>query len=133
MIRAVIFDYDWVLTRYYFVHQRKMFKLAQELRAKGIKTAMLSNRINPLSWLAKKGGWLKDFDLVVFASDSGYSKPDPQAFNVVLDGLRLTAEQCLFIDNRAGHVKAARQLGIHTIEAESTKQAIADIKKQLAK
>src|SRR5260221_115000 len=131
MIKAVIFDYDWVLVRYYFLPQPKLFKLAKQLRAKGIKTAVLSNRINPLTWLAKRGPWLKDFDAVIVCSDSGYSKPEPGAFNTVLDELRLTADQCLFIDNRSHNITAARQLGIKTIEAKSTKQTVADIRKVL--
>lgn len=131
MIKAVIFDYDWVLVRYYFLPQPKLFKLAEQLRAKGIKTAVLSNRINPLTWLARRGGQLKDFDPVFFYSDIGYSKPDPEAYNAVLEELRLTSDQCLFVDNRSHNITAARQLGIKTIEAQNTDQTVGDIRKTL--
>jgi putative hydrolase of the HAD superfamily len=131
MIRAVIFDYDWVLTRYYFRPQADVFNLAKDLRAKGIKTAMLSNRINPLTWLARRGDGLADFDPVVFSSDIGVSKPNAKAYQVVLDKLGLKPEECLFVDNRTGNLEAAEKLGINTLHAHNTKQIVVDIQKAL--
>ncbi len=131
MIKAVIFDYDWVLIRYYFRPQADMFNLAKEIRATGIKTAVLSNRINPLAWLAKRGTGLADFDPVIFSSDSGISKPNLKTYQIVLDKLGVNPQECLFIDNRHDNIEAAQQLSLKTILDLNTKQTVADIKKEL--
>lgn len=44
------------------------------------------------------------------------AKPHPNAFRGVLADLGLPAEACLFVDDTANNVRAARQLGLRTVQ-----------------
>jgi putative hydrolase of the HAD superfamily len=129
VIKAVVFDYDWVLTRYYFWPQRKMFNLAKSLQAQGLKTAVLSNRIFPLTWLAGLNDGFKDFDVIVFARQVGAPKPDPESYQAVIKKLELKPQDCLFVDNRDDNIAAAEELGMQVIWAKDTTQVIDNIKR----
>lgn len=79
------------------------------------KLAVLSNSPAGLGkWLAE---WdmLDLFDVVFCSGDEGRVKPDPAAFNTTLKRLGVLPHEALFIDDTAGHVDAARELGIHGI------------------
>lgn len=131
MIKAVIFDYDWVLVRYYFLPQNKLFGLAKELRSQGVKTAVLSNRKAPLNLLTKVYGNLRGFDPIIFSPIFGPSKPDPAAYQMALGKLNLETQECLFVDNRTDNIRAAGKLGMKTVLAKNTIQTIVDIRKVL--
>ena len=128
MIKAVIFDYDWVLSRWVFWRQVKLFKLAHELRKKNIKVAILSNRYFPLTWLAKLHKGILDFDAVVWARQMGTPKPDKRAYLEIVKKLDVLPQECLFIDNREKNVTAAENLGMTVLWAKSTDQVVEDIK-----
>jgi len=129
MIKAVVFDYDWVLSRWLFWRQVKLFNLARDLRASGTKVAILSNRILPLVWLAKLHKGLLDFDAVVWARRIGAPKPDPKCYREVIKKLGLKPAECLFVDNRAANIDAAESLGMPVLLANDTNQVIEDIQK----
>ena len=52
------------------------------------------------------------FDYVVSSSDLGAAKPEPEAFNGLLDRIGVEAEQCLFFDDAHANVEGAREAGI---------------------
>ncbi len=127
MIKAVIFDYDWVLSRYYVLPQKKLFKLAAQLRAKGLKTGVLSNRIFPLTWMARRSDALKGFDAVIFCRKFHAPKPDPKSYQAIIEQLGVKPEECLFIDNNQDNVAAAQTIGMRAIKAHGTAETIAKI------
>ncbi len=131
MIRAVIFDYDQVMYRYVVFRQKSLFDLADELRRQGIKTAILSNRIQPLILLAKAFGTLKKFNPVIFCMDIGHRKPDPAPYRQMLDQLKLKPNECIYVDNRENNLQTARNLGMQVVLATNTRQTVQDIKKLL--
>jgi len=45
----------------------------------------------------------------------GARKPEPAVYRAALDVMQRTPEECLFIDDRAGNVEAARAFGMRTI------------------
>ena len=55
------------------------------------------------------------FDVVYCSGDEGMAKPDPAAYNLTLKRLGTLPHEAIFIDDTIGHVKAARNLGIHAI------------------
>ncbi|HSX43983.1 MAG TPA: HAD family phosphatase [Candidatus Saccharimonadales bacterium] len=127
MIRAVIFDYGWVLRRIRV--QRKLVKFAAELRERGVKTAVLSNMVTPVAFVFRHSPELKQFDPVIISCDVGMRKPDPEIYQLMLEKLGLPAEECIFVDNRADNVEAAKKLGMHIIQDHDTAQIIKEIKK----
>lgn len=133
MIRAVIFDYDQVLYRYIIFRQKPLFDLAEELRSRGVKTAILSNRIQPLVLLAKTLGSVRQFNPVIFCMDIGHRKPDPMPYRHMLDALQLKPEECVYVDNREENLKTAKDMGMHVVLAKNTTATVVDIKQLTAK
>jgi len=89
------------------------------------KLAVLSNSPPGLTrWLAD-WGILDLFDAVFCSGDEGVVKPDPIAFEVILERLGLEAEEAVFIDDTASHVEAARKLGLQGI-VFTTAEALMD-------
>ena len=79
------------------------------------KLAVLSNAPPGLAhWLAD---WklLNFFEVVFCSGDEGIAKPDPTAFELTLERLRLKPDEVVFIDDTLEHVEAARKMGLHGI------------------
>ena len=88
------------------------------------KLAVLSNAPAGLAGWLKDWGMLDFFDVVFCSAEEGVAKPDPAAFQRVLEQLGVAPEEAVFIDDSIGHVEAARALGLHgilftTVEAMS--------------
>jgi FMN phosphatase YigB (HAD superfamily) len=49
-------------------------------------------------------------------------KPDPQIFRLLLEKTGRKAEECVFVDDSAANVEAAKQLGFSAIRFESPEQ-----------
>lgn len=81
----------------------------------------------------------KNFDIIELMDDvfvsakEKVSKPDPYAFHLLLERNGLTAEQCLFVDDKKPNVDMARILGIDAILFTSAAQLnLAIAKRELA-
>jgi putative hydrolase of the HAD superfamily len=55
------------------------------------------------------------FDEYVLSFEVGSLKPDPQIYRVALQRAQALPHECVFIDDREENIKAADDLGIHTI------------------
>ncbi len=100
--------------------------LIRELHA-SYRLAVLSNHPPGLGqWLADWGiqGY---FDVVYCSGDEGCAKPDPAAYRSVLERLGVTPPEAVFIDDTAGHVAAARELGLHGIVFTHARQLARDL------
>lgn len=67
-------------------------------------------------------------DLAVYSAEVKLLKPDPQIYQLVLSGLELAAEECIFVDDKLENVQAAQALGMHGIWFRDARQTIDDIK-----
>lgn len=59
---------------------------------------------------------LRDFIYVAVSGRLGMVKPDPEIYLHLLNTCGLSAESCLFIDDVARNVEAARQIGLQAIQ-----------------
>jgi epoxide hydrolase-like predicted phosphatase len=66
-------------------------------------------------------------DLLIYSHEEGMAKPEPRFFELACERLGVQPAEMIFLDDVAGHVAAARELGIHGIRFQGTAQAIADI------
>jgi HAD superfamily hydrolase (TIGR01509 family) len=55
------------------------------------------------------------FDAITLSHHVGMSKPDVRMYEVMADKLQVGIKACLFIDDRAHHVKGARQAGMQAL------------------
>ena len=70
---------------------------------------------------------MEKFDLVVESSIEGVRKPEPRAYEIVLERLGTSADRMLFLDDHGINLKPAAAMGMHTIKVVSEEQALADL------
>jgi putative hydrolase of the HAD superfamily len=119
----------------YFSHlhpNEPMIELMRELRARGLRMAMLTNNVRewePL-WRAKLPVD-EIFDVVVDSAFVGMRKPEREIYELTLerlgDGIR--AEECLFVDDVDVNCAMATELGMMSVRYVSPDQAIAEIRR----
>lgn len=92
----------------------------ETLRAKGIKTAILSNTVRPLSLALRDLGHYDDFDVVVLSDEVGEVKPNTAIYERALKRLGTPAADCIYIDDIEKNLVPANKLGMMTILANET-------------
>lgn len=92
-----------------------MQELLDNLKSQGFTLAILSNVRKEQTEFLKKLGYYKDFDLLVFSCETGVEKPDPKAYEILVQKLHLPKENCLFIDDEPENVNGARSFGMDSI------------------
>jgi epoxide hydrolase-like predicted phosphatase len=123
---------EGLLTRMFAasVIQAEMLDLVRELRAGGLRTALLSN-----SWGGKADGYPQDlltelFDVAVISGQVGMRKPEERIFRLAADQLGLQPEQCVFVDDVEGNITAAKALGfavVHHQDPISTREQLNEL------
>jgi putative hydrolase of the HAD superfamily len=89
----------------------------RSLRARGIRTAILTNNIREYGdhWRERVGAD-ELFDLVVDSCQEGLRKPDAAIYLVTLERLGISdPARAVFLDDFAANVEAARAVGMHGI------------------
>jgi HAD superfamily hydrolase (TIGR01509 family) len=71
------------------------------------------------------------FEVIVASSDTGYVKPQPEIFTLILRRLGMSPSEVIFIDDQARNVQAAERLGISSILFESAEQVEAELGQRL--
>lgn len=85
-----------------------------QLRAGGIRTAILSNLPRPLGEeLRANPGFLEHFDHVTFSYELRAVKPQPEIYLDATGGLGVEPAQALFLDDRPDNIEGARAVGLH--------------------
>jgi putative hydrolase of the HAD superfamily len=100
---------------------------ARELRAAGLKTALLSNMPATVRDHVLRCDWLPPFDHRTFSCEVRIAKPAAAIFQHCLIGLDVDPQQILFLDDRPENVHAAETLGVHGIVYKTAHQAARDI------
>lgn len=104
---------------------------AAEIRAAGVRTAILSNMpITLRLHLDDQLDWLPPFDHRTFSCDVRVSKPRREIFEHCLAGLGTPASETLFLDDREENVRAAADLGIRTLLFHDAAQAQRELERE---
>lgn len=93
---------------------KPLFDYIRELK-KTYRIGVLSNAgSNILDKLFSKEE--KDlFDATALSYETGFTKPDPKAFQVILDKLRLSAEECILVDDQERYCAGAEDMGLKAV------------------
>ncbi|WP_298867891.1 HAD family phosphatase [uncultured Microbacterium sp.] len=91
-----------------------MLTLSDELRAAGIRTAILTNGTDTIPAELHESGIDAHVDAVFNSAEIGIAKPDPRLFRHVLDALAFAAEEVFFTDDSVPKLGGAEVLGIRT-------------------
>lgn len=104
----------------------EMFALVDSLRAKGYKTAILSNtEIPALDFFIEQR--YNCFDVQVFSCKEGKRKPDKEIYEITVQKLNCPPEQTIFIDDKPPMVEGAKKANLNAIHFQS----IAQVKNEL--
>ena len=99
---------------------QSLLSIIDALRRQGLKAGLLSNFSGDLRGMLEAQGLSGRFDGIAISAEIGVMKPDAAAYEAVLRMLALPAAACVFIDDLATNVAAARALGMHGIAFEDT-------------
>ncbi|XP_029139869.1 acyl-CoA dehydrogenase family member 10 [Protobothrops mucrosquamatus] len=109
-----------------------MTEAVKGIRARGLKTAVLTNNF----YLESGESFLpidrKQFDVIVESCREGVCKPDPRIYQLCLERLGVLAQESVFLDDIGQNLKAASQLGIKTLKVEDVDSAVQELETCLA-
>jgi putative hydrolase of the HAD superfamily len=86
----------------------------RELRAGGVKTALVSNCQHSTRATVDRLGLEDEMDAVVLSFERGVRKPQPAIYHAALDALDADATHAVFVDDQASYCDGAARLGIAT-------------------
>lgn len=105
---------DWVVSMPAIEGMREV---VADVKARGGKLYLLSNISIGFAETYAANTAVKSvldlFDGLVFSGPIGLAKPNREIYEHLLDRFQLIAEQCLFIDDNAANIAAAKAIGIH--------------------
>ncbi|MCP1837184.1 putative hydrolase of the HAD superfamily [Bradyrhizobium sp. USDA 4524] len=83
----------------------------------GFRLAILSNELDLFygTDFRSRLSILKRFDTIVDATHTGILKPDPRAYQSVLDELALEADNCVFVDDQRRNIAGAAACNMRTV------------------
>lgn len=86
-------------------------QLLRDVRATGVRVAVLSNSPRAMQVAAEAAPWRSDVDQLFVSSAIGLSKPDPAVYRHVEQRLGFSGREIAFIDDKPTNVAAALDLG----------------------
>ncbi len=103
----------------------EMTVLARELKERGIKIFILSNNFaERAAYYDKNFPVLREIaENIYYSWQTGFVKPDPEAYKKVLADNGLSADECLYFDDSEENIKSASALGIWSYLFESAEAA----------
>ena len=106
----------------------EMTEWLARIHSHGIKTALLSNMQTDMAAHVRKNfAWLSYFDHQIFSCELRAIKPDPVIYRHSLSLLNTAPSETIFVDDREGNIRAARDAGIHGMVFESVAQLRKDL------
>ena len=119
---------DWNDASYaLFVRSASVYDLAARLRAHGIRTGILSNVYPMTMQVLQASGSYEDFDPIVLSCEVHRVKPGRDIYQLALQKLGVQPGEVLFVDDQEKCLLPARELGMHTVLAESPGQIVVDV------
>jgi len=107
----------------------EIMELVKELKARAVRTVVLSNTIPPHANICRERGWYKPFDKMYLSYEIGIRKPDRKAYELVLKDQDVKGAECVYVDDLEENLIPAGELGMKTILANNPKQVVDTIKR----
>ena len=109
-----------------------MIGLMAQLRAEGYRMALVTNNVREWEARWRAMAPIDDiFELVIDSAFVGVRKPDPEIYELALNGLGVAGDECLFVDDLERNCVAARAAGMRTVTYRDADQAVAEIRAAL--
>jgi putative hydrolase of the HAD superfamily len=86
----------------------------RELRARGLRTAIVSNCDHATRPIVDDLGLEREADAIVLSFEVGVAKPDPGIYRAALAAVGAGPEEAVFVDDQAWYCDGAQALGIRS-------------------
>jgi len=114
-------DHFRMLMKKSFVND-EMFQMLDQLKKQHFTIVLFSNMDKNQAMRFQEMGLLTLFDERVFAYEIQASKPNPMAYQLLVNRLNVPAANIIFIDDHLENIEAAKKMGIDAILFESAQQ-----------
>jgi putative hydrolase of the HAD superfamily len=96
-----------------------------QAKAAGCKLAVLSNELDLFygASFRERLPLLQLFDVIIDATYTGILKPDPRAYEMCSNALKVLPKDCVFVDDQSRNVMGAIQVGWQTVHFDVTQPA----------
>jgi len=109
-----------------------MLELMRELKASGLKMALLTNNVREWEPLWRSMLPIDEiFEEVVDSAFVGCRKPEARIYELTLERIGMPAEACLFVDDIHTNCEGASAVGMNAVHFRDNEQAIAEIRAAL--
>ncbi|HWO84385.1 MAG TPA: HAD family phosphatase [Solirubrobacterales bacterium] len=110
----------------------EMIELMRELKASGLKMAMLTNNVREWEPLWRSMLPVDEiFEEIVDSAFVGCRKPEGRIYELTLERIGIPAEACLFVDDLQVNCEAAEKAGMRAVHFRENEQAIGEIRAAL--
>jgi putative hydrolase of the HAD superfamily len=110
----------------------EMIALMRELKASGLKMAMLTNNVREWEPLWRSMLPVDEiFETIVDSAFVGCRKPEARIYELTLERIGMPAEACLFVDDLEPNIEGAEAAGMSAVHFRDNAQAIAEIRAAL--
>eukprot|EP00743_Colponemidia_sp_Colp-15_P004056 GILK01004377.1.p1 GENE.GILK01004377.1~~GILK01004377.1.p1 ORF type:complete len:1016 (+),score=152.15 GILK01004377.1:46-3048(+) len=109
----------------------EMFNAIDILKKNGFKVGAITN-----NWKLPEGSFCPPqlvslFDVIIESALVGISKPDARIFRLACEKLNVSPHKSVFLDDIGRNLKAAKELGFHTIKVDDPLRALSQLQKLL--
>jgi epoxide hydrolase-like predicted phosphatase len=106
-----------------------MIELMRELKASGLKMAMLTNNVREWEPLWRSMLPVDEiFEEIVDSAFVGCRKPERRIYELTLERIGMPAEACLFVDDLPHNCEGAKAVGMNAVHFRDNEQAIGEIR-----
>jgi putative hydrolase of the HAD superfamily len=110
-----------------------MIELMRELKASGLKMAMLTNNVREWEPLWRSMMPVDEiFEEVVDSAFVGCRKPEGKIYRLTLERIGMPPEACLFVDDLEVNCEGAEKAGMQAVHFRDNEQAIGEIRAAVA-
>ena len=107
----------------------RMFDGVAAARRAGIRTGLVSNSWGEEGYDRTRFGEL--FDVLVISGELGIRKPAPEIYALAAERLGREPARCVFVDDLAGNLKPAREIGMATVLHRDAETTLAELEQHL--
>lgn len=105
----------------------EMLKLVEDLKGSGYRVGILSNIYASDETMVAGRDLFEHFDFVGLSNRLHAAKPEPAAYQALVEGLGATPETTIFVDDLAENVAGAEAVGIKAFEFIDSQQLFNDL------
>jgi putative hydrolase of the HAD superfamily len=102
--------------------------LADDLRANGYRTGLLSNNTREAAQFMRDEGIDKHFDVMQISAETGLVKPESESFTHFAEELGVQPSEMIFIDDSEKSLSTSEEVGFAPLLFESYDQLVEQLK-----